>query len=106
MKLTRRDFVRTAAITGAGMALAPPAWAETPEGGGPATGPKPPDLNVAIIGAGSQGRNLVLNCLKISGIRFKAVCDIWPYHQKYAANVLKKYDQAVTIYADYHEMLA
>ena len=60
---------------------------------------------VAIIGSGSQGRNLLLNCLKIPGIRFVAVCDIWPYSRRYAINTLKKYDQVVNGYEDYREML-
>ncbi len=63
-------------------------------------------LNVAIIGAGSQGRNLLLNCLKIPGINFVAVCDIWPYSQKYSVNILKKYNQNPKAYTDYREMLA
>jgi predicted dehydrogenase len=62
-------------------------------------------LNVAIIGAGSQGRNLLLNSLKIPGINFVAVADIWPYSQKYAVNILKKYKQNPTPYIDYQEML-
>lgn len=67
---------------------------------------KPDDLRLAIIGAGSQGRNLLTKVLKIDGVRFAAVCDIWPYHQTYAANILKKFDQPVSVYADYREMLA
>lgn len=62
-------------------------------------------INVAIIGPGSQGRNLLLNALKIPGINFVAVCDIWPYSQKYAVNILSKYGQKVKAYSDYQEML-
>jgi predicted dehydrogenase len=73
----------------------------------PATQSQPAEeLAVGIIGAGSQGRWLINQCLKIPGIRFVAVCDIWPYHQRYAANILKKYDQIVSVYEDYREMLA
>jgi predicted dehydrogenase len=32
----------------------------------------------------------LLNSLKIPGINFVAVADIWPYSQKYAVNILKK----------------
>ena len=63
------------------------------------------ELSIAIIGTGSQGRNLLTKCLKIPGVRFAAVCDIWPYHQKYSANILKKFDQIVNVYEDYHESL-
>jgi len=75
-----------------------PGWAQ--EASTPAD-----ELAVGIIGAGSQGRVLINFCLKIPGIRFVAVCDIWPYHQRYAANLLKKYDQLVSVYGDYREML-
>lgn len=99
---TRRDFLRTAAVTGAGLMVTLPTWAQ--EVG--AAGGNTDELRIAIIGPGSQGRNLLTNCLKIPGIRFTAVCDIWPYHQRYAANILKRYDQEVNVYADYAEMLA
>ncbi|MHC4997312.1 MAG: twin-arginine translocation signal domain-containing protein, partial [Planctomycetota bacterium] len=87
--LSRRDFVRSTAA-GAGAMLAMPALGQDE----PA---KVDDLNLAIIGPGSQGRNLLTKCLKIAGVRFKAVCDIWHYHQKYAANILKKFDQPVSV---------
>ena len=49
------------------------------------------DLNIALIGAGAEGRVLINACLRIPGIRFKAVCDIWGYSQRYAQRYLKKY---------------
>jgi len=84
---------------GAGLLLAPALWAQESQ-------PAATELRIALIGAGSQGRNLLTQCLKIAGVRFAAVCDIWPYHQRYSANILKKYDQPVKVYADYQEMLA
>lgn len=99
--LTRRDFVRSAAATG--LLFSVPGWAHTAWG----AQDKPADeLAIAIIGPGSQGRFLLTHCLKIPGVKFVAVCDIWPYHQKYASNLLKKYDQPVNVYSDYREMLA
>ncbi|MDQ3813852.1 MAG: Gfo/Idh/MocA family oxidoreductase, partial [Armatimonadota bacterium] len=59
----------------------------------------------AMVGPGNQGRNLLVQCLRAPGVRFVAVCDIWPYAQEYAAGILKKYDQPVHTYADYQEML-
>jgi hypothetical protein len=45
-------------------------------------------------------------CLKIPGIRFKAVCDIWTaYNQKRVSRTLKAYRHAVNTYVDYKEML-
>ncbi len=98
--VTRRQFVQSAAASAAGLMLA-----DSTRGQETAAA-SAEDLRLAIIGPGSQGRNLVNNCLKIPGVRFAAVCDIWPYHQKYCANLLKKYDQEVAVYADYQEMLA
>lgn len=98
--MTRRQFVRTAAAA-AGAGLMMPSLASSY-----AATSSIDELAVAIIGPGSQGRNLLTKILKIPGIRFVAVCDVWPYHQKYAANILKKYDQIVNVYADYREMLA
>jgi len=131
-ELNRREFVQAAAAVGAGAMMAMSGCKQ--EGGSPPPsapgGAAPPttqpaasqealaaeevpattqanveELAIAIIGPGSQGRNLLTCCLKIPGIRFVAVCDIWPYHQKYSANILKKYDQIVNVYEDYREML-
>lgn len=98
--MSRREFVQSAAA--AGLMLTVPGWAQQ----GAPNAAKADDLAVAIIGPGSQGRFLMTTALKIPGIRFVAVCDIWPYHQTYAANILKKYDQNVNVYEDYREMLA
>lgn len=94
--ITRRSFMQTAATAGAGLALA--ASAESQE-------KKPADLKVAIIGPGSQGRNLITKAVKMPGIRFVALADIWPYHQKYSANILKKYKHLVNVYSDYQDLL-
>jgi predicted dehydrogenase len=95
--MTRREFVQTA--TAAGLMMSVPAWAQE------ASARQPDELALGIIGPGSQGRFLLTQCLKIPGVRFVAVCDIWAYHQKYAHNLLKKYGQEVNVYEDYREML-
>lgn len=97
--LTRREFVSAAAATGLMLTLPAASWAQDKP-------KKVDDLNVAIIGPGSQGRLLMTMTLKIPGIRYVAVCDVWPYHQKYARNILKKYGHTVNVYDDYREMLA
>ena len=97
--LSRRDFLTSAAAaTGAGFWLASPLRARTPKS-------KNEDLRVAVIGAGTQGRVLMQNCLKIPGVRFVAVCDIWRYSRRYAERRLKAYKQEVNVYEDYREML-
>lgn len=107
--LSRRDFlVTTAAAAGTGLVL-PRALAAGPLGAPRVEGPRGAggELNVALIGAGTQGREvLMVNGLKIPGFKFKAVCDIWPYHQRYASRMLERYGHPVNVYSDYREMLA
>jgi len=70
----------------------------------PAKGPSD-DLNIALIGAGAEGRVLTEAILRIPGIRFKVVCDIWDYSLNYTVNYLKKYKHEVKGYENYEEML-
>jgi len=98
--INRRDFLRSTAAVGAGLALAPKTL-------GIAAGPKTNDLNVALLGAGAQGQVLMSACTKIPGIRFKAVCDIWKaYNQRIVSGRLKKLGHVHNTYVDYREMLA
>jgi len=63
-------------------------------------------VNVALLGAGAQGQVLLDAMLRIPGLRFKAVCDIWTdFNQKRAVRLLKRYEHEVTGYDDYREML-
>jgi predicted dehydrogenase len=76
-----------------------------------ATAPKaaPADLkeiNVALLGAGAQGQVLTDAMLRIPGLRFRAVCDIWAeYNQKRVVNSLARFKHEVRGYEDYREML-
>ncbi|UCG59137.1 MAG: twin-arginine translocation signal domain-containing protein, partial [Phycisphaerales bacterium] len=98
MKMNRRSFLRSSAAVGAGLAMSPMALGAA---GGGAN-----DINVALLGAGAQGRTLMESCLKIPGIRFKAVCDIWEsWNQKRISRLLKRYRHDNTPYVDYKEML-
>ncbi len=99
-ELSRRRFVQSAATVGAGLMMGVHVLGQEAAGGAK------DEVAVAMIGIGSQGYNLLNNCLKIPGVRFVAVCDIWPFWQKRAVNVLGKYDQKVSAYVDYEEMLA
>jgi len=115
---TRRDFLVSSAA-GAGLlfagkamgqeaapAPAPPA-AEAPAA--PAVlppGTKLADLNIALVGLGAEGMVLMDALLRIPGIRFKAVCDIWPYSLKRGSRMLKTYGHQVNSYVDFNEMLA
>jgi predicted dehydrogenase len=98
-KLNRRSFLRSAAAAGAGLAFSPAAF------GQPNSGRKRGDMNVALLGAGEQGKVLMEACRKIPGICFKAVCDIWPYNRKWVSGRLRAYRYEHSAYADYEEML-
>ena len=63
-------------------------------------------INVALLGAGAQGQVLTDAMLRIPGLRFRAVCDIWAeYNQKRVVNQMKKFKHEVNAYEDYREML-
>jgi len=105
-KLSRRDFLKSSASAGLGMAMAGGALTGTSLSGMTQDKQKPTELRVALIGAGTQGRVLIESCLRIPGIRFVAVCDIWNYSQRYASRYLKKYGYTVNVYEDYRDMLS
>ena len=72
--------------------------------------PAPPadlqEINVALLGAGAQGQVLLDAMLRIPGLRFRAVCDIWTeFNQRRVVNTLKKYKFDVRGYEDYRQML-
>ena len=103
MELNRTQFMQTAAATGAMLATLKARAIENAE---LSANKNPDQLNIALIGAGAQGRILTESCLRIPGIRFIAVCDIWSYSQRYAERYLKKYGHDVTVYEDYKELIA
>jgi predicted dehydrogenase len=65
-----------------------------------------PEVNVALLGAGAQGQVLMESMLRIPGVRFRAVCDIWTdYNLRRVVNTLKRFKQEPNGYEDYREML-
>ena len=64
------------------------------------------EINVALLGAGEQGQVLTNAMLRIPGLRFRAVCDIWAeYNRTRVVNTLRRYKHEVNGYEDYREML-
>ena len=97
--IDRRQFIKAGAAAGASLILAPHVLTGARSFG-------VTDINVALLGAGAEGQVLMNACLKIPGIRFKAVCDIWTeYSQKRVYRLLKKYGHELNKYEDYKEML-
>ncbi|HIG30819.1 MAG TPA: Gfo/Idh/MocA family oxidoreductase [Verrucomicrobiales bacterium] len=106
VKIDRRDFMRSSAAAGAGLVLAPNAFSQK-------AGKKKDDIHVALIGAGAEGDALMSAILKLggkSGIKFRAVCDIWEKKNlrriSRTLNAYKRYGHKGTAYTDYKELLA
>jgi predicted dehydrogenase len=101
IKFNRRNFIKSSAAAASLL----PAFnvlgkvAET-------IGPKDDDVNVAVVGYGAEGAILTDAAMKIPGVRFKAVCDIWEYRRKMAKGRLRSLGHDVNVYEDYREMLA
>lgn len=100
--IDRRSFLHSTVAAGAGLALSPSARAQTKTG-------EPEPINIALLGAGTQGEVLLSTCLKMgdnSGIRFKAVCDVWEdLNLSRAVRLLARYGHEANGYTDYREML-
>lgn len=96
--LNRRRFLQAAATASAGLMLAKPTRALAQE--------KSSDLRIAICGLGAQGKVLIDATLKIPGIKFVAVCDIWEYARKYGQRLLKKEGHEVNAYENFEDMIA
>jgi predicted dehydrogenase len=97
---SRRAFLRSTAAAGAAALVAPRILHAQNAGS---------QIRLGVIGTGTEGRVLIMSCLKARKaipFRFTAICDIWPYYRNYTARLLNKYKQPVTQYGDYQEMLA
>ncbi len=100
MTFNRRDFLKT---TAAAAAVLPAFNILSQESG--TIGPKDDQINVAVVGYGAEGEILTDAAMKIPGVRFTAVCDIWEYRRKMAKGRLKSLGHEVNVYEDYREML-
>lgn len=97
--MKRREFLETGLSAGAGVWLL-----SSPQVLGQAV--RSEAIEVALIGAGMQGRALVHAAAGIPGVRFAAVCDIWDYARRTTQNILKALGHEVREYLDYRQMLA
>lgn len=102
MSLNRRDFIKTTAAA----AVILPTFNVLSQKKAETIGPDDDQVNVAVIGYGAEGEILTDAAMKIPGIRFKAVCDIWDYRRKMAKGRLRALGHDVNVYEDYREMLA
>jgi predicted dehydrogenase len=98
--MTRREFVRTTAAAGAGLALA------ASQAFGQNKDSSDKKMDIALIGFGAEGRVLLESLLKIQGIRLVAVVDIWDYARTYAERYLKVNGVEVRTYENHEDLLA
>ncbi len=95
----RRNFIRSTAMAG-GLVLSSSAI-------GKAAPADAEELNIAIIGIGAQGQQLINTCMKMTGVRIQAICDIWEnYNLKQGSRILTGFQQEHKTYVDYQDMLA
>lgn len=95
--LSRRDFLVTGAKLGAALVAAPYVVRAAS---------RPDSINVALLGCGAEGQVLLNAALRIPGLRFHAVCDIWEYHRTYGYRLLRKFGHDAKPFEDYREMLS
>ncbi len=95
----RRDLLKSVAGAGAMLTFGPAVFGSLHAAASKDT------INVALIGAGEQGKVLMEAARRIPGVRFQAVCDIWPYNRKWVAGRLRAYKHGSNAYEDYREML-
>lgn len=130
-EVTRRKFMRDSAVVAAGLGSViggckgkeeekepntvesgPPETPQKEEYPGETGRAKVDDINVALIGLGVQCERLMEAIFKTKmdkteGVRFKAVCDIFPYRLKRISGQLKRgYKHDANPYENYEEMLA
>ncbi len=97
-EMDRRTFVGTAAGALAGAMLAS-GCKEAPK----AVVPAGQQVRLGIIGPGSRGQELIRTFLRVPGVRFTALCDI--YEPRFA-EARQATGEPTPIYRDYRELLA
>jgi predicted dehydrogenase len=102
--ITRREFLGTTAVAGAGLLLA----SCSPDNQGAVTKKTSVlnKLNIALIGCGAEGQVLLESLPAIEGINLVAIVDIWDYNRN--SNVRRLKDQGVIVkgYENYEDLLA
>lgn len=106
MAPSRRDFLKTGALVGAGLVMFPHVFAGTEPARAPA-GPSG-EIAVALIGCGAQGNVLLDALMRLNrsfGVRLVAVCDIWKFKLDATVRRLRANGREVNGYVDFREML-
>jgi len=96
----RRDFLKTTAA-----ATILPTFNILSQDATGILGPDDDQINVALIGYGAEGAVLAEAAVKIPGVRFTAVCDIWKLNLDKGRSFFRGMRHDVKPYEDYREML-
>jgi predicted dehydrogenase len=98
--VSRRDFIRAAGAAAAAFSVG---LADTRSDVRAQTAGESTDLlKVGMIGPGVQGRNVMSNCARVPGVKFTAVCDIFPDN---LAKGLEIAGEGAQGFAEYRELL-
>lgn len=96
-ELNRRVFLQSSAVLALGRVAVGAA--------GPSGEPEP--INVAVVGLGGQGLQLMEWCRRTPGVRVQAVCDIWAaYNLRRGSRIAQKINPSAAAYTDFERMLA
>ncbi len=98
--MKRREFIVASTCAAAGLARH---WVHA--AGVPAQ-QSPDPINLALIGAGTQGKILLSAARQVPGVQIQAVADIWEYSRTVAQRYLKRHGHEARGYDDYRQMLA
>jgi len=103
--ITRREFIGTTAVAGAGLLLS----SCSPDSGPKSVAQKVSNLNkinVALIGVGAEGLVLLESLTVIDSIKLVAIADIWDYNRDSTVKRLKSQGFEVNSYENYEDLLA
>ncbi|MFT5166802.1 MAG: putative dehydrogenase, partial [Saprospiraceae bacterium] len=95
-KLSRRKFLKNSAVLGSGIMIVPRSVL-----GGPGYIAPSDQINVAGIGVGGRGSDILNDASQAKGVNIVSLCDV---DFKRASNTFKKFEKA-TQYADFRIML-
>ncbi|NOX65668.1 MAG: Gfo/Idh/MocA family oxidoreductase, partial [Chlorobi bacterium] len=90
--LNRRKFIKTAAVAGAGIALAPNIIAASPKVRFQRSKPSG-KLNIAFIGVGGRGRSHLNNVSNYDDVEITAICDVDPEAITKAQKILREHSR-------------
>jgi predicted dehydrogenase len=92
--MNRREFIgRTAGIVGGAFVLGEKMWPQAPSD----------RVNLGIIGVGSRGQQLMRTFLRVPGVRFAGLCDVYEPRFTAGRQITK---ESTPTYRDHRELLA